>query len=117
VVYVYRKGNFVGAATESHIFVNGKHLTKLRNSAYAPALVSPGPVLFSTLPRINWALPVLAALSSLEQKQYERLRFDAEAGKTYYVQWSIGDKMKLVDAKNGERDIQGLRLSNMDDKK
>src|SRR6266849_1309481 len=83
VIYVYRKGNFVGAATESHIFVNGKYLTKLQNSGYAPAFVPPGPVLFSTLRRINWGLPGMAALSLLEQKQNERLHFDAEAGKTY----------------------------------
>lgn len=114
LVYVYRKGNFVGAATESHIFVNGKHLTKLRNSAYAPAFVPPGPVLFSTLRRVSWGLPGMAVLSLLEQKENERLCFDALSGRTYYVRWSIGDKMTLVDESTGAKEIQGLRLSGMD---
>lgn len=113
VIYVYRKGRMLGAATASHIFVNGKYLTKLQNSAYAPAYVAPGPVRFSTLRRVSWLLPGMAALSSIEQKQNERLRITAEAGKTYYVEWSVGDRMNLVDGAKGARDIRGLNLSKL----
>jgi hypothetical protein len=43
-----------------------------------------------------------------------QLRIEAEAGKTYYVKWSVstsGGKMELVDTANGEKEIRGLKLA------
>jgi hypothetical protein len=110
LIYVYRKGSIVGAAGYSRIYVNGELQGSLSNGGYETCNVPEGTVSFSTLCRAIWALPGIAALTRLQQEQNERLRFQAEAGKTYYIKWSIGDKMKLVDTETGSKDIEGLHL-------
>lgn len=101
----------VGAAGYSRIFVNDDFLAKLHSGGYASREVPQGTVVFSTLARAVWAFPTLAALTSLQKKQHERLRMEVEEGKTYYVKWSIGDKMKLVDPATGAKEISELHLA------
>jgi len=113
LVYVYRKGRILGAANESHIFVNGEYLTKLKNSAYAPRVVEPGKVVFSTLRRLNAAMLGGAVLASLEKEKNMRLTISVEAGNTYYVQWLVGNKMILMDESTGAKEIKGLKLSEL----
>ena len=114
LIYVYRPGSVLGAAGEPIIYINGKYLTQMRNSAYAPSTVSPGQVIFSSMSRLSWALPVYAVITMLEARQQERLRLDAGAGKTYYVRCAPSGKLVLVDEAKGAKEIQGLKLSNME---
>ena len=95
----------------SHIFANGQYITQLKNGRYAPAVMDPGSVLFSTLRRLAPGLLGGAFLAAREQKQNERLTIDVEAGSIYCVEWLVGDKMKLVEAQVGEEGIEGLKLA------
>lgn len=55
-----------------------------------------------------------AAAADLMLQVKERLRIEAEAGKTYYVEWSVsgsGGKMKFVDAATGAKKISNLHLA------
>ena len=111
LVYVYRKGSMVGAAGYSRIYVNDDFLAALHNAGYAPREVPQGTVVFTTLPRVAWPFLTLAAMTNFQKKQHERLRIEVEAGKTYYIKWSIGDKMKLVDPTTGAKEMNGLHLA------
>ena len=112
LIYVYRQGRMLGAAGYDRIFVNNHYLAALRNSNYAQREVPPGTVVFTTLSRINRIFIVDEELmEALRKKAKERFRMEVEAGKTYYVKWSIGGKMKLVDAATGAKEMSGLHLA------
>jgi hypothetical protein len=111
LIYVYRQGRVVGAAGYDHIFVNNEYLAALHNSNYAQREVPPGTVVFTTLSRLNKVFIAQAELMELQKKAEERFRMEVEAGRTYYVKWSIGGKMKLVDAATGAKEIRGLHLA------
>ena len=63
-----------------------------------------------------------AALNQARQKENERARFEAEAGKTYYFKWTAGAmatmiKVTPVDPRVGAKEISKLHLSKpVDDK-
>jgi len=63
-----------------------------------------------------------AAANQARQKENERARFEAEAGKTYYFKWTAGAfatgiKVTPVDPENGAKEIRKLHLSKpVDDK-
>lgn len=58
------------------------------------------------------------AMANLKAKE-PLLRIEVEAGKTYYIEWSVGGikaseaggKMKLVDEATGAKKVGGLRLT------
>jgi len=63
-----------------------------------------------------------AALNQARQKENERARFEAEAGKTYYFKWTSGTmatmiKVTPVDAEAGAKEIRKLHLSKPPDDK
>ncbi len=69
--------------------------------------VPQGTVILSAMPRACLVPGALhtSGITDLQKKKFERLRFDVEAGKTYYVLWSIGSKMKVVDTATGAKEI------------
>ena len=91
LVYIYRQSNIVGIAGYPTFYVNGRLLAYLRNATYAPIEEPQGTVTFATY-----------------RPDSEKLRIQVEAGKTYYVKWSITDKMKLEEAPTGEKEIARL---------
>jgi len=111
LIYVYRQGRMVGAAGYDHIFVNSQYLAALHNSNYAQREVPAGTAIFTTLSRMNQVFVGEAELMKLQKNAKERFRMEVEAGKTYYVKWSIGGKMKLVDAATGAKEMSGLHLA------
>jgi hypothetical protein len=57
-----------------------------------------------------------AALNDARKKENERIRFEAEAGKTYYLKWTAGTmatmvKVTPVDVVTGAREMSKLHLS------
>ena len=110
LVYVYREASMVGKAGYSRIYVNTDFLATLHSGEYALREVPAGTVVFTTLPR---ALPItaLGMLTDEQKKKHEKLRLDAETGKTYYFRWSVGDKMKLVDKATGVKEIRKTHLA------
>ena len=63
------------------------------NSEYAFMEVPPGTVVISGLPKEYYGSVIMsagAALNQARQKENERDRFEAEAGKTYYFKWTAG---------------------------
>ncbi len=101
----------LGAAGYDRFFVNSEYLAALHNSSYAQREVPQGTVVFTTLSRVSKVLIGMYLLSQLQTEGKERLRMEVEAGKTYYVKWSIGGKMKVVDEETGVREIEGLHLA------
>ncbi|HTQ56152.1 MAG TPA: DUF2846 domain-containing protein [Bryobacteraceae bacterium] len=125
IVCIYRVYRFTGSAAHDELFINGTHLAKLLNSEYAFMEVPPGTVVISGLPKMYYGSAIMsagAALNQARQKENERARFEAEAGKTYYFKWTSGTmatmiKVTPVDPELGAKQIRKLHLSKpVDDK-
>jgi hypothetical protein len=125
IVCIYRVYRFTGSAAHDELYVNDTHLAKLLNSEYAFIEVPPGTVVISGLPKMYYGSVIMsagAALNQARQKENERARFEAEAGKTYYFKWTSGPmatgiKVEPVDAEKGAKDIRKLHPSKpVDDK-
>ena len=107
-VYVYREPGIVGSSGYSRIYVNGEYLAGLRSGQYARREVPAGTVVFATTPRVGFGVPLLWYLNNLKETEYEKLRVEAQEGQTYFVKWSVGDEMKLMDAGIGAKEMSGL---------
>jgi len=125
IVCIYRTYRFTGSAAHDEIFINDKHVGKLLNSEYAFAEVDPGTVIIGGLSKMYYGSAVMsagAALNQARQKENERARFEAEAGKTYYFKWTSGTmatmiKVTPVDPGVGAKDIRKLHLTKPPDDK
>ena len=119
IVCIYRVYRFTGSAAHDEIFVNDTHLGKLLNSEYEFTEVPPGTVVIAGLPKMYYGSAIMsagAALNQARQKENERARFEAEAGKTYYFKWTSGTmatmiKVTPVDPEVGAKEIGKLHLS------
>ncbi len=119
IVCIYRVYRFTGSASHDHLYVNGVFLAKLLNSEYAFMEVSPGTVVVSGLPDMYFGgitQSVGAALAEARKKENERIRFEAEAGKTYFLKWTAepmgaGIKVTPVDDATGAKEMSKLHLS------
>jgi hypothetical protein len=125
IVCIFRTYRFTGSSAHDELYINGVHLAKLLNSEYAFMEVEPGTVVISGLPKEYYGTAIMsigAAANQARQKENERARFDAEAGKTYYFKWTSGPmatgiKVEAVDAGKGAKEIHKLHLSKpVDDK-
>jgi len=93
IVCIYRVGRITGASSHDELYVNGVHLAKLISDEYAFTQVSPGTVVIVGLPKMYYGGIITsagAAVNQSTQKEHERARFEAEAGKTYYLKWTAG---------------------------
>ncbi len=125
IVCIYRTYRFTGSSAHDELYVNGTHLAKLLNSEYAFMEVPPGTVVISGLPKEYYGSVIMsaaAAANQARQKENERARFEAEAGKTYYFKWTSGAfatgiKVEPVDPEKGAKEISKLHPSKpVDDK-
>ena len=125
IVCIYRVYRFTGSASHDDLFVNGSHLGRLLNSEYEFMEVPPGTVVISGLPKEYYGSVIMSAgavLNQARQKENERARFEAEAGKTYYFKWTAGPmatgiKVTPEDPEKGAKEIRKLHLSKpIDDK-
>lgn len=125
IVCIYRTYRFTGSAAHDEIFVNDTHLGKLLNSEYMFTEVPAGTVVIAGLPKMYYGSAVMsvgAALNQARQKENERARFEAEAGKTYYFKWTSGTmatmiKVTSVDPEKGAKEMSKLHLSKPPDAK
>jgi hypothetical protein len=93
LIYIYRVSRFVGSASHDHLYINGTYLAYLHNGEYAWMEVAPGTAVVTGLPEMYYGGIIQstgAALNDARKKENERIRFDAEAGKTYYLKWTSG---------------------------
>lgn len=119
IVCIYRTYRFTGSAAHDELFINDTHVGKLLNSEYAFTEVPPGTVVISGLPKMYYGSVIMsagAALNQARQKENERARFEAEAGKTYYFKWTSGTmatmiKVTPVDPEVGAKEIRKLHLT------
>lgn len=119
IVCIYRTYRFTGSAAHDELYVNGTHLAKLLNSEYAFIEVLPGTVVISGLPKEYYGSAIMSAAAlanQARQKENERARFEAEAGKTYYFKWTSGAfatgiKVTAEDPGKGAKEISKLHLS------
>jgi hypothetical protein len=119
IVCIYRVSRFTGSAAHDHLYINGVFLAKLLNGEYAFMEVSPGTVVVSGLPDMYYGGIIQstgAALSEARKKENERIRFEAEAGKTYYMKWTseamaTGIKVTPMDEATGAKEMSKLHLS------
>lgn len=125
IVCIYRTYRFTGSAAHDEIYVNDTRLGKLLSSEYMFTEVPPGTIVISGLPKMYYGSAIMsagAALNQARQKENERARFEAEAGKTYYFKWTSGTmatmiKVKPVDPAAGAKEIRKLHLSKPPDDK
>jgi hypothetical protein len=119
LVCIYRTSRFVGSASHDELFVNGVHLAKLLNGEYACTETDPGTVVISGLTKMYYGSVIMsagAALNDARKKENERIRFEAEAGKAYYLKWTAGTmatdvKVTPVDAAVGAKEMSKLHPS------
>ena len=119
IVCIYRVYRFTGSSSHDELYINGTHLAKLLNSEYAFMEVPPGTVVISGLPKEYYGSVIMSAAAlanQARQKENERARFEAEAGKTYYYKWTAGAfatgiKVTPVDSENGAKEMRKLHLS------
>ena len=125
IVCIYRMYRFTGSASHDELYVNGTHLAKLLNSEYAFMEVPPGTVVIAGLPKMYYGSAIMsagAALNQARQKENERARFEAEAGKAYYFKWTAGAMATMIkvtpeDPGVGAKEIRKLHLSKLVDDK
>jgi hypothetical protein len=125
LVCIYRVSRFTGSAAHDHLYINGAFLAKLLNGEYAFMEVSPGTVVVTGLPDMYYGGVIQstgAALSDARKKENERIRFEAEAGKTYYLKWTseamaTGIKVTPMDEATGAKEMSKLHLSKPPDEK
>jgi hypothetical protein len=119
LICIYRTSRFTGSAAHDHLYVNGVYLATLLNGEYAWSEVAPGAVVISGLPKMYYGGIIQstgAALNEATKKENERIRFDVEAGKTYYLKWTSGAmatgiKVTPVDEATGAREMSKLHPS------
>jgi hypothetical protein len=119
IVCIYRTSRFTGSAAHDELYVNDTHLAKLLNGEYAFTEVPPGTVVIYGLPKMYYGGVIQstgAALNQARQKENERARFEAEAGKTYYFKWTSGAmatgiKVTAEDPGVGAKEMRKLHLS------
>jgi len=119
IVCIYRVGRFTGSASHDELYVNGTHLAKLLNGEYAFMEVAPGTVVITGLPKMYYGGVIQsagAAAAEARKKENERARFEAEAGKTYYLKWTAGAmatgiKVTPEDPSVGAKEMSKLHLS------
>ena len=112
LVYIYREAALGGIAGNHHIFVNGKPVTSLYSGSYYPYFATPGTNIFTS----KMSSPAIGQnLIMNEEFKHRACWFNAEAGKTYYVQFKIattwGPRLTQVDADTGAKDIVDCRLA------
>jgi hypothetical protein len=81
--------------------------------------VSPGTAVVSGLPKMYYGGVIQstgAALNDATKKENERIRVEAEAGKTYYLKWTSeamasGIKVTLMDPETGAKEMKKLHPS------
>jgi len=119
LVYIYRPGRFTGSAAHDHLYINGVYWAYLKNSEYAWMEVNPGTVVVAGLPAMYYGGIIQstgAALNDARKKENERIRFEAEAGKTYYLKWTSGAmatgiKVTMMDPDKGAKEMSKLHLA------
>ena len=119
IVCIYRTYRFTGSSSHDELYINGTHLAKLLNSEYAFMEVPPGTVVISGLPKEYYGSVIMSAAAlanQARQKENERARFEAEAGKTYYFKWTSGAFATGItvtpeDSGKGAKEISKLHLS------
>ena len=92
LICIYRISRFVGSASHDHLYVNDVFLATLLNGEYAWTEAPPGTVVVSGLTKMYYGGIIQstgAALNEARKKENERIRIDAEAGKTYYLKMNI----------------------------
>jgi hypothetical protein len=119
IVCIYRVGRITGASSHDELYVNGVHLAKLIGGEYAFTEVAPGTVVILGLPKMYYGGIITsagAAVNQSTQKEHERARFEAEAGKTYYLKWTAGAmatgiKVTPEDPAVGAKELRKLHLA------
>jgi len=119
LVFVYRVYRFTGSAAHDHLFLNGIYWAYLKNSEYAYMEVDPGTVVVTgttAMYTVDVFTAVATAAHDATKKENERIHFDAEAGKTYYLKWTsapmgTGVKVTMMDPEKGAKEMSKLHLS------
>ncbi len=119
LVYLYRVGRITGSASHDHLYVNGVYLAYLKSGEYAGTEVGPGTVVVTGLPEmytVDIFTAAGSAITDATRKENERIRFEAEAGKTYYLKWTSGTmgtgiKVTQTDPAVGAKEMSKLHLA------
>ncbi len=105
LINVYRLGRMLGALGHPAIFINHEYMGELDNSSYVQYRLGSGTVV------VTATFAIIGPDVPGEGSVRARVEIQAEAGKTYYLKWSVsggGGKMQLMDAAKGAKEIKGL---------
>ena len=116
IVCIYRPGSAIGSAAHDHLYVNGVYLATLLNSEYAWVEVEPGRVIVTGMAKMYYGPSIImssAAAVNQTRGQAERIRFEAEPDRIYYLKWSSGMfasdiKVKMIEPGTGAKEMHKL---------
>lgn len=125
LVCIYRQSRAVGSAAHDHLYVNGVYVGTLLNGEYTWTEVPPGTVVIAGMAKMYYGPSVImstAAAVNQTRKEDERLRFEAEAGKIYYMKWTSGVaasgiKVTLEDTSVGAKEMSKLHPTKISEEK
>ncbi len=108
VVYHYRKSQFAGGGRNFHVTNNKNPVFILENGSFYRELVEPGKTTYhcKSLQKHIVGFVAYSVVSNAFEDYRERLAFDAEAGKVYFVDWT--GKTEFRDESIALMDIDGL---------
>lgn len=112
IVFHYRIPRGYGSGAQYDVLSNGTPLTTIGNGGFFKQIIEPGEIVYETRLQTRGGPFVIGqAIDNARAQFKEAYRFDAQAGKVYYLRWGLGliPKIEQVPEKEALQQIKGLR--------
>lgn len=108
LVYVYRKGGVVGSGTSWDLYANRHYVTRITNGGYYDFEVDPGQIELGVTSAVQPFGLVYSVLTNLSEGLQQLYTLRAEAGRTYYFRFEVGNKMIPVPKEEAVEAMVGM---------
>ena len=113
IVFHYRIPRGAGSAAQYDVLSNGTPLTTIGNGGFFKQLIEPGHIVYETkFQQHSGAFMIIGhSIDNALANFKEAYRFDAEAGKVYYLRWGLGviPKIEQIPEEEALQQLNGLR--------
>lgn len=113
IVFHYRIPRGAGSAAQYDVLSNGTPLTTIGNGGFFKQLIEPDYIVYKTrFQQHSGAFMIIGhSIDNALANFKEAYRFDAEAGKVYYLRWGLGviPKIEQIPEEEALPQLNGLR--------